>query len=100
MALEDMTLDASNPKRERIQLRLDSRSKKKLERAAAFSGNTVTDFVLSHALDAADRVLAEDEAITLSDEDWDAFFDALVNPPEPNENLKHAFQRYRERTTD
>ncbi len=79
-------------------MRLDTGSKKKLERAAAFSGRTVTDFVLSHALDAADRVLAEHEVITLSDEDWNVFFDALVNPPEPNENLKRAFQRYRERT--
>lgn len=98
MALEDSILDASEGKRERVQLRLDARSKKKLERAAAFSGKTVTDFVLSHALDAADRVLAEHEVITLSDEDWDVFFDALVNPPEPNENLKRAFRRYRERT--
>ena len=91
-------MDASEGKRERVQLRLDARSKKKLERADAFSGKTVTDFVLSHALDAADRVLAEHEVITLSDEDWDVFFDALVNPPEPNKNLKRAFRRYRERT--
>lgn len=98
MALEDSLLGTSEAKRERVQLRLDTGSKKKLERAAAFSGKTVTDFVLSNALDAADRVLAEHEVITLSDEDWDVFFDALVNPPEPNENLKRAFQRYRERT--
>ena len=99
MAVEDSVLDATEGKRERVQLRLDARSKKKLERAAAFSGKTVTDFVLSHALDAADRVLAEHEVITLSDTDWDVFFDALVNPPKPNENLKRAFRRYRERTT-
>ena len=92
-------MDASKGKRERVQLRLDARSKKKLERAAAFSGKTVTDFVLSHALDAADRVLPEHEVITLSDEDRDVFFDALIKPPEPNENLKRAFRRYRERTT-
>ena len=99
MALEELALGASKGKGERVQLRLDGRSKKKLERAAAFSGKTVTDFVLSHALDAADRVLAEHEVITLSDADWDVFFDALINPPEPNENLKRAFRRYRERTT-
>ena len=64
MAVEDSILDAPEGKRERVQLRLDARSKKKLERAATFSGKTVTDFVLSHALDAADRVLAEHEVIT------------------------------------
>ncbi|MCG8432973.1 MAG: DUF1778 domain-containing protein, partial [Gammaproteobacteria bacterium] len=64
MALEELALGASKGKGERVQLRLDGRSKKKLERAAAFSGKTVTDFVLSHALDAADRVLAEHEVIT------------------------------------
>lgn len=98
MALEGLTLDTSELKRERVQLRLDARSKKKLERAAAFAGESMTDFVLSHALDAADRLLAEHEVITLSDPDWQVFYDALLNPPEPNENLKRAFRRYRERT--
>ena len=77
---------------------MDARSRKKLERAAALSGKTVTDFILSHALDAADRVLAEHEVITLSDEDSDVFFDALFNHPEPNENQKRALRRYCERT--
>ena len=89
-------MDASGLKRERIQLRLDARRKKKLERAAAFSGASMTDFVLSHALDAADRVLAEHEVVTLSDPDWEVFFDALAHPPEPNEALREGFRWYRE----
>jgi uncharacterized protein (DUF1778 family) len=83
-------------KSERVQLRLDARSKRKLERAAAFSEQTVTDFVLSNALDAADRMLAEHEVVTLSDPDWEIFLDALVNPPVPNPALESGFRWYRE----
>jgi hypothetical protein len=35
--------------------------------------------------------------IALSARDWDAFYDALLNPPEPNEKLIEAARRYRER---
>ena len=37
------------------------------------------------------------EQITLSAEDWDAFEDALINPPDPKEELRAAARRYRER---
>jgi uncharacterized protein (DUF1778 family) len=57
----------------------------------------VTDFVLANALAAAERVIDSHEKIALSTRDWEVFYDALINPPEPNEKLIEAARRYRER---
>jgi uncharacterized protein (DUF1778 family) len=84
-------------KRDRMHLRLDANTKRRLERAAAYEETTVTDFVLANAVAAAERVIESHEKITLSAKDWDVFHDALINPPEPNETLKEAARRYRER---
>jgi uncharacterized protein (DUF1778 family) len=84
-------------KRDRMHLRLDANTKRRLERAAAYEETTVTDFVLANAVAAAERVIESHEKITLSAKDWDVFHDALINPPKPNETLKEAARRYRER---
>ncbi len=84
-------------KRDRIHLRLDSKAKRTLERAAAYEETSVSDFVLANAVAAAERVIESHEKITLSARDWDIFYDALINPPEPNAKLKEAARRYRER---
>ena len=84
-------------KRDRMHLRLDAKAKRALERAAAYEEKTVSDFVLANAVAAAERVIDAHEKITLSTPDWDVFYDALINPPEPNEKLKEAARRYRER---
>ena len=84
-------------KRDRMHLRLDAKTKRKLERAAAYQATSVTDFVLTNAVAAAERVINAHEKITLSAKDWEVFYDALVNPPEPNKKLREAARRYRER---
>jgi uncharacterized protein (DUF1778 family) len=84
-------------KRDRMHLRLDAKTKRTLERAAAYEETSVTDFVLANAVAAAERIIGSHEKTTLSAKDWDVFYDALVNPPAPNEALKKAASRYRER---
>jgi Uncharacterized protein conserved in bacteria len=84
-------------KRDRMHLRLDARAKRTLERAAAYEETSVSDFVLANAIAAAERVIGSHEKVTLSARDWDVFYDALISPPEPNEKLKEAARRYRER---
>jgi uncharacterized protein (DUF1778 family) len=84
-------------KRDRMHLRIDASAKRKLERAAAYEQTSVTDFVMVNALAAAERVIEAREKITLAPADWDVFYEALINPPEPNEKLKAAARRYRER---
>lgn len=89
--------ETAEAKRDRMHLRLDAKAKRKLERAAAYAETTVSDFVLANAVAAAERVIEAHEKVALSARDWDAFYEALVNPPEPNEALKKAARRYRER---
>ncbi len=82
-------------KRERVQIRIDSRSKLILERAASYMHKSISEFVLANSLTAAERVIEEHEKITLFDADWEVFHDALENPPKPNAKLKKAFREYR-----
>jgi len=88
---------AADVKRARMHLRLDAKTKRKLERAAAYEESSVTDFVLANAVAAAERVIDSHEKITLSAIDWEVFYKALIKPPEPNRKLKEAARRYRER---
>lgn len=78
----------SNPGSARINLRTSPEAKAMIERAAALMGTSVSAFMLQNAYEAAQRLVAEREVITLSDRDRDAFLAALENPPEPNEALK------------
>ena len=84
-------------KDKRVHLRVDARSKRKLERAAAYEETTVSRFVLHNAVVAAERVIEARERIVLPATDWDAFYDALLNPPAPNAALRRAAHRYRDR---
>ena len=81
--------------KERVYLRLDAGSKRKLEKAAAYAETTMSQFVLRNAIEAAEHTIEGHEKTVLQQEDWDAFNDALVNPPEPNDALKRAVKRYR-----
>jgi len=85
-------------KDDRLQVRLDAASKSRLQRAASYRRKTVSQFVLATALEEADKVIRENEAITLSNAGWSVFFDALVNPPPPNAALRKAFAKYRKAT--
>ncbi len=89
--------ETAESKHARVHLRLDTRTKRKLERAAAYEETTVSRFVLTNAVAAAERVIESREKIVLSAVDWDAFHAALLDPPEPNATLTEAARRYRER---
>lgn len=77
----------------RINLRTSPEAKALIERAAAIMGSTVSSFMLQNAYEAARRLVAEQEVITLSDRDRDAFLAALENPPEPNQALIDLMRR-------
>ena len=71
----------------RINLRTSPEAKALIERAAAIMGSTVSSFMLQNAYEAARRLIAQQEVLTLSDRDRDAFLNALENPPEPTQAL-------------
>lgn len=65
----------------RLNFRVPDEQKALLEEAAALSGRSLTDFVLSSARSAANQILAERTRFVLSPDEWDAFAAALERPP-------------------
>ena len=51
-------------------------------------------FERDNALEATDRPTCEREQFVLSDQDWEIFSEALINPPEPNAALCKAFANH------
>lgn len=71
----------------RINLRTSPEAKALIERAAALMGSTVSGFMLQNAYEAALRLVAQQDVLTLSDRDRDAFLNALEHSPEPIQAL-------------
>ncbi len=87
----------SAPKSARIEARVSQEQKELIERAAAFSGRTVSDFVLAHAELAAKKLIEEREKLQLDQAQSRMLVDALLAPGKPNKKLKGAMARHRER---
>jgi uncharacterized protein (DUF1778 family) len=81
-------------RQDRIHLRVSSRLKSTMERAAAYSDKTLTDFITEAAAERAEAVVRAQEAITLTPEAWEEFRRLLLDPPEPNEKLKAALSEH------
>ena len=65
----------------KVQLRLRPAQKAALAKAAALRHTSLSNFMLEHACEAAQQVLAEQTDIVLSPADWRAFAKALDAPP-------------------
>jgi uncharacterized protein (DUF1778 family) len=89
---------ASAPRQrdQRLEARVTPGQKELIERAAYVQGRTVTDFMITALQDAAQRVIEESAAWKLSRQQQKTFVEALMNPPAPNQNLRVAYQRYKE----
>jgi len=83
---------------ERLEARVTKDQKDLIERAAAIQGRSITDFVLSSVQDAAHKAIEDHQRIKLSIRDAEAFVEALLNPPEPNDHLRESVRRYRQAT--
>jgi uncharacterized protein (DUF1778 family) len=83
---------------DRLGFRLDEQTKALIERAAQLERRKLTEFCVTALTDAARRVIAEHETLTLTERDREVFFEALVNPPEPSERLVRALVDHKRRT--
>ncbi len=72
----------------KIDLRLTPEAKQTLQAAAAATGRSVSDFVLSSALVRAEEALADRTRFALDPEHWKAFLTALDAPPRTPPRLK------------
>jgi len=66
--------------------------------AAALSGRTLSDFMVSALREAAEAAIRERQTMRLAPADARTFVEALINPPEPTAALRRAAQRYRDTT--
>jgi uncharacterized protein (DUF1778 family) len=76
----------------RLEARISAEVKALVLRAAELEGRSLTDFVSAAIAAEACRVIEKHQALLLSLADSEAFVEALLNPPEPNEALKSAAQ--------
>jgi len=81
-------------RQDRIHLRVSPKAKRTMERAAAYSDKTLTDFITDVAVERAEAVVREQEVITLTPAAWEEFRRLLLDPPEPNEALDSAIAEH------
>jgi uncharacterized protein (DUF1778 family) len=85
--LREERLVAEMKDQKRLDLRVSSEEKETITRAAALSGHTISEFIRGTMLAAANKEIRDHEVIQLTNEGSRAFVAALMDPPEPNENL-------------
>lgn len=88
---------SASAKTERLELRLSVRSRRKLERASAIAETSLTEYVLRAAEAEADELLARSTSISLPDDAFDRFVAACDAENSPNEALRRAAMRARDR---
>jgi len=80
-------------KRDRLNFRIASDAKDKLEEAATLLGTSLTGFAVQTLVDRAEEIIERHHRVVLSDRDRDRFF-ALLEEDTPNENLRRAAQTH------
>ncbi|MGF1482466.1 MAG: DUF1778 domain-containing protein [Cyanophyceae cyanobacterium] len=78
----------------RLEARVSPEVKALWQKAASLEGCTLTDFVIASVQAAACEVIEKHQTLKLSVEDSEAFVDALLTPPPPNDALKAAALRH------
>ena len=84
-------------KSSRIETRVSPEQKELIERAAAYTGRTVSDFVVAHLEPAARKVIEEHERLRLDQTQSQILVEALLANKKPNKKLKAAVEDYRKR---
>jgi uncharacterized protein (DUF1778 family) len=78
----------------RLEARMTAEQKALIERAAAYQGRSVSDFVVHTAQEAAKAVIEQHEILRLNRSQTRALVDTLLNPPAPNDALRQAARDY------
>lgn len=76
-----------------INLRIDAGVRQLIDEAAAVLGKTRTEFMVESARREAIDVLLDQRLFALDPERFDAFMNALDNPPAPGSKLRALMQR-------
>lgn len=77
----------------RLNLRLRATDDELIRRAAAQSGQSVSEFLTSSAIDRAHQLLADQRDFVLDEDTWDEFTRLLDEPARPDPRLVELFAR-------
>jgi uncharacterized protein (DUF1778 family) len=80
----------------RLEARINPDIKALWQKAADLEGVTLTDFVIASVQAAACKIVEQHRTLKLSLEDSEAFVEALLNPPRPNDALVAAALHYKQ----
>jgi uncharacterized protein (DUF1778 family) len=81
---------------ESVSTPLSSQIREVLQQAAEIMGTTLNQFMVQASLEKAQAIIDQEKIIRLSQEDAKVFFNALDNPPPPNDNLLEAVGAYKD----
>src|SRR5471032_1948041 len=76
-----------------INLRIDANTRQLIDEAAALLGKTRTEFMVESARRLAVDVLLDQRLFVLNADYYDAFMQALDNPPAPGSKLRSLLRR-------
>ena len=79
-------------KNDRVNLRIDAETKKLLMEAAEIKGTKLSEFLLSTAIAAAEKLVSRPVVARLDNEDFCRVLDAIANQPQPTPYLVEALQ--------
>ena len=83
----------------RLEARLTDHEKSLIERAAAYQGSTVAEFVVRALTAASESVIQNHEILQLNAVQSRAFVESLLKPREPNATLRKAARDHRRTVT-
>ena len=83
-------------KESRIDVRVKQEQKELLERAASIKGMSLSAYLLSNSLEKARVEIEQQKKLVLSDRDRDLFIALMSEPPEPNQALVEAMEKYQQ----
>jgi uncharacterized protein (DUF1778 family) len=84
-----------NSRGARLEARISPAQKSVLQRAAALSGRTLSEFVVASAQEAAAKVIQAHEVIRISRAEQTAFVKSLLALPAPGARLRKAAAAYK-----
>ena len=87
----------SSIKSARLETRVSTEQKALIERAAAYTGRSVSEFVVAHVEVAAKKVVDEYERLHLDQVQSHILVNTLLSANRPNKKLRQAMESYRTR---
>ena len=79
----------------RLEARISPEGLEMIKQAAEMEGRSVSDFVVAAAQEAARRTVGDIRTVRIAREHQEAFFKALLNPPEPGLTWHEAIEAHR-----